>query len=420
MLRIFFSIMALVAAAITLLALGPLELIDWWKFIPAGGLVLISLTLWIATYASHFKRKKPQPVSQVGIPKQSLEDLGILEIRPRSSADSDDSSLDESIHGQSHSAPPTPMESVQLSFLADQESDSSATDPHVAQLNAIDPLDKKVFIPVLQGFRAAMNAHAVGIIRSMEDYQFKILANIGQDWIRSRGEIFVIKYDHLLKDSEKAAIHIVGSNDFQSNHLTYSRKPASITAIAISAIGKTGNYLLFDTFAKEGFSHPRVIELLTTFGEAYSLLLYRDDPYRPRHEIIAEEMLSARMQKRELAFALVAPQKAEELSKTYKDFIGEIEQRLSECLDTVTNNGRVVQFGELLFGVFTDGRREYLEGWHKTLQSEISSHGGLLSGGVFIGIVVMTQSHPTSRELREEARRALLEAYSGPVSTVIV
>ena len=419
MLRIFFSILALVATATTLVALGPLETIEWWKYIPAGGLILIAITLWITTYTSSIKRKKPEPNPQIGIQKESLEDLGILEIRPKSS-DSDDSSLDELLDDESQSTHHSQSESIQLTFLMEQESDSSSAEPHVAHLNAADPLDKKIFIPVLQGFRAALNAHAVGIIRSMENYQFQILATVGQDWIRSRGEIFVLKYDGLLKDSEKAAVHVVGSNDFQSNHLTYSRKPASITAIGISAIGNTGNYLIFDTFAKEGFNHPRVIELLTTLGETYSLLLYRDDPYRPRHEIIAEEMLSARMEERQLAFALVAPQKAEELSKMYKDFIGEIEKNLSDCLDTVTKNGRVVQFGELLFGVFTDARRESLERWHKSLQNEISSRSGLLSGGVFIGIVIMNQSHQTSHDLREKAKHALFEAYNGPVSTVIV
>jgi len=422
MLRIFFSVLALVAMAITLFALGPLEMIDWWKYIPAGGLIAIAIILWIVAYSPTFKRKKINPISQVGTPKESLHDLGIIGIRPKSS-DSDESNLNEFPYDGPKPIPKKPHESIQLSFLIDQDSDhlgESSSEPLQSQLDFPDPLDKNFFIPVLQGFKAALNVHAIGIIRSMENYKFKILATIGYDWTQAQGDIFDLKYDGLLKDSEKAAIHIVGSNNFESTHITYSRKPKSITAIGISSIGNTGNYLLVDTFAKEGLNHPRMIELLATFGEAYSLLLYRDDPNRPRHEIISEEILKAKMEKRQLAFALVAPQKAEELSKIYKDFLGEIEESLSECLDTVTKSGRVVKFGELLFGVFTDGRKEYVERWHRTLQSKISSHGGLLSGGVFIGIVIMNQSHQTGNDLRDDARRALFEAYSGPVSTVII
>ena len=412
MLRISFSIMAVAASAITLIFLDETKFLDeWWMYSPMVGLILIALILWVSTssYEANAKRKK----SRINVPnppqKETLADFGILEIRqkeetpPATKQSPQNQKVDTS-------------EGVQLSLLP--EFPPSESVPSSSANRTVNPLDKRILVPVLQGFKSALDVHAVGIIRPVsDDYEYKILGTVGLDWIRSRGESFVLKYD-LLQEGETTAIHSIGTQGLQSNHLTYSRKPASITSLGVTAIGQTGNLLIADTIAENGLSHPRAKELLNTFGEIFSLLLYKEDPNRPRHEIIAEEMALARSENKKLALALVLPQKQENLIKTYGDVLEEIEKPLFDCLVNASPKSRVIKFGELLYGVFIDGEKEELEIWHREIQSKIEAHGGLLTGGVFVGIAIMSDRHQTANDLRNDAKAALLEAYKGPAATV--
>jgi len=415
MLRILFSILSVVATAITLTVQIPFS--EWWKYIPMAGLIIIALILWISEIPGN-RRKKPDfelPNSQK---EESLQDLGILEIRPKTTGTSEEELEDPSSSQKpmkQHLVEPPTFQTSLLTEPAQSDSDS-AFDP----IKHRDPLDKNILIPVLHGFRTALDAHAVGIIRSDSgNYEYMILGSVGQDWIRSRGESFVLKYD-LLENSETTVIHSVGSDGLQSNHLTYSRKPASITGVGITMIGETGNLLLIDTTDEAGFSHPRAKELLEIFGQPFSLLLYKADPNRPRYEIISEEMKMAKIEQKKLALALVLPQREEKLRKTYEDFIGKIEEELSNCLTHADPESRVIKFGELLYGVFIDSNNKSLEKWCEDVRKEVLDHGGLLTGGVFIGIAPMTDKHQSPDALREDALSALIEAYNGPRDTVII
>ncbi len=417
MLRILFSILIISATALTFILGGDFGITDWKRYAPSAGFILIIIILWIITELSNSDRKKSNSKPQSVYKTQSLEELGIIKINPVSSSTSiDDVDEDSDKHKTETPKSDAPV-SVQLSLLQESDLKESLSTSTFERYH--DPLNKNFLIPILQGFRTALNAHAVGIIRELGNYEYKVIGTVGQDWIRSHGDVFVLKYD-LLGDSQSTAIHLVEPNGLQSNHLTYSRTPASITALGISAIGKTGNYLLVDTTDEGGLSHPRAEELLEIFGNTYKLLLYKEDPNRPRHEIISEEMNTAREKKCDLALALVVPQRADLLIKTYGDFLDEIEADLEGCLTRATNEGRVIKFGEILYGVFTDGNKKSLEVWHKDLQNEIKSHGGLLTGGVFIGIVIMKKEHTTADELRNDAKRALVEAYKGTNETVII
>ncbi len=418
MLRITFTILAIVASAVTLMT-NSVGMNEWWKYIPMAGLILISLILWISVPSSG-RRPKPKTSDselQDLNKEESLADLGILDIRPVSS-DNPPADTKESLPAQrTPGATADPSEPVQLSLIA-ETSPPDTGDTHIFPESS-DPLDKHTLIPVLQGFRAALDAHAVGIIHAVsKDSKYEVCGTAGFDWIRSRGESFVLKYD-LLAESETTAIHPVGSKGLQSNHLTYSRKPASITAIGVTRIGLTGKLLLVDTIHKNGLFHPRAKELLENFGQTLSLLFYRDDPNRPRYEIIYEEMMTARSEKKDLALALVIPQRSEPLTRMYADLLDDIEKTFSECLMRADPDSRVVKFGELLFGVFKDCSQDGLEVWQQTVQNEIARQGGLLTGGAFIGAVVMADKHQTADHLRDDAKRALVKAYQGPADMVV-
>ena len=153
---------------------------------------------------------------------------------------------------------------------------------------------------------------------------------------------------------------------------------------------KTPYLLLADAANESGLSHPRAKELLEAFGKTLSLMLYREDPHRPRREIITEEMARARRQGTQLALAITVPQKAEILTRSYGDVLSKTEQLFSECLQNAAPDSRVVKFGELTYGVFVDGRKKQLEAWHEDIQSAIKNQGGLLTGGIYVGIARMT------------------------------
>ncbi len=414
--RIFFSVLTLLAAAVTL----TIEVTEWWKYVPVGSLALITLILWIFRESTFRSNDIDLPDNlELDSPQEeeTLEDFGILDVRPMNSkeSESDKNELDPTGDTPNNGSS---SRGIQLTIPIDPSPAESDVRRNSAKTN--DPLHKNVLVPVLQGFRTALDAHAVGIIRPVsDDYDYRIVGTVGMDWLRSSGESFVLKYD-LLQKSENTAIHNVGSNGLQSNHLTYTRIPASITSLGVTVIGQTGNLLIVDTINEKGLYHPRAKELLEIFGQTFSLLLYTKDPNRPRHEIITEEMENARHVESDLAFALVIPKRAEKLAKTYTDFLDEIERPLADCLLRAAPDSRVIKFGELLYGVFTNGEKDAVRLWHQSVQNEIDSQGGLLTGGVLIGVAIMNEHHQTPDDLRNDAKHALTEAYNGPIDTVII
>lgn len=407
MLRINFSILALAASAITLI-IGPFGYAEWWKYVPMAGLILIALLLWTSNSFSN-RRKKPDSLLTDPPKEESLADLGILEIRPKDPEES------KNLHEDSEQTPSSDKPSgelpggIQLNFFP--ESSPSNAEPILNTSKYDHPFDRQFLVPVLNGFRSALHAHAIGIITpGSNDYEYKILGTAGNGWGCSRGESFVLKCD-LFEDSETTALHTLGADELKSNHLTYSLKPANITRLGVTKIGETNKLLLVDSIDQIGLFHPRTKELLITFGNAFRLLLYKEDPNRPRHEIVYEEMLRAKSEKTELAFALVVPQRAESMINAYGDFLEEIEKPLSDCLVRADPKSRVVKFGDLLFGIFIDGKFDQIEIWHDAVQHEIETQGGLLMGGIYIGIAIMTKDHHTAQDLHDDAKIALIEAY---------
>ena len=410
MLRILFSILAIVAAAITFVA-PPTFDPEWAIYVPMAGLAFIALLLWIfgSSARSENTKKTKETEPEILSEKESLERDGIISIRqaPKRETNTDQSSNEET------SVPEENLEneSVQLSIIPEVSQPDAESMHSPARYK--DPIDRHILVPILQGFCTALNAHAVGVIQSTpkNNYDYRVLGTVGLDWAKSRGESFVLNYN-LFQDSETTAIHKVGAKGLQSNHLTYSRKPASITALGITAIGETGNFLIVDTIGEDGLSHPRAKQLLETFGKAFSLLLYREDPNRPRYEIISEEMAEARLENRELSLALVAPWEGQKLMDSWPHRLDKVEENLRDCLMQVDPKSRVVKFGDLLYGVFTEKNRRSLDIWCKEVREKATSRGGFLSqGGVIIGIATMTDEHKTSDDLKNDAWNALNKAF---------
>ncbi len=402
MLRVTFIILAIVASAVTLL----IGTTDWWVYIPMTSLIIIAIILLIYVPMSERAERKNEKNSSKEPPEPpSLKEDGIIDIRPIAKKNEFPPDVD-----------PAETEVAPDMFLSTPKIETPAVQP---QKKARNPFEKHILIPVLRGMQAALDAHAVGLIQRTEEYNYKVWGTVGLDWSCLRGESFILRHN-LLQEPETAAIHTVGENGVPTTQLKYSRTPANITSLGIAAVGQTSYLLLADTAKESGLSHPRAKELLEAFGKTLSLMFYKEDPNRPRREIITEEMARARQQGTELALAITVPQKAEILTRSYGDVLSKTEQLFSECLQNAAPDSRVVKFGEITYGVFIDGPKDKLEVWHKNIQSAIKNQGGLLTGGIYVGIARMTDKHKSPDDLRDEATRALIRAHEGPAQTVVI
>ncbi|MCY4672623.1 MAG: hypothetical protein OXD43_02460 [Bacteroidetes bacterium] len=403
MLRVTFIILAIAATAVTLL----IEATQWWRYIPMAGLILIAIILLIYIPVSERADRKGKKDSSERPPERpSLEEDGIVDIRP--------------ITTKYDEIPPE-TDPVETDATPDLFFNTPRVETPTPQTKkkVRNPLEKHILVPVLRGMQAALDAHAVGLIQRTDEYNYRVWGTVGLDWKSLRGESFTLRHN-LLQESEPAAIHAVGENGVPTSRLQYSRTPANITNLGIAAVGQTSYLLLADAADESGLSHPRAKELLEVFGKTLSLMLYKEDPNRPRREIIAEEMARARQQGTQLALAITVPQKADILTKSYGDVLSKTEKLFSECLQHAAPDSRVIKFGEITYGIFIDGQKEQLETWHKDIQIAIKNQGGLLTGGLYVGIARMTKKHKDPDDLRDEATRALVKAYEGPARTVIV
>lgn len=402
MVRVIFVILAIAASAVTLF----IEATEWWVYIPMVSVIIIATFLLIyVPMSERAERRAEQNSSQRSPESPSLKEDGIIDIRPITKKNDLSPDVD-----------PAEIDAAPDLFINTPKVETPAVQPQKKPQN---PLEKHILIPVLRGMQAALDAHAVGLIQRTEEYNYKVWGTVGLDWNCLRGESFILRHK-LLQESETAAIHTVGENGVPTTQLKYSRTPANITSLGIASAGQTPYILLADTAKESGLSHPRAKELLEAFGKTLSLMLYRDDPHRPRREIITEEMARARRQGTQLALAITVPQKAEILTKSYGDVLSKTEQLFSECLQNAAPYSRVVKFGEITYGIFIDGRKERLETWHKDIQSAIQNQGGLLTGGIYVGMARMTEKHKSPDDLRDEATRALIRAHEGPAQTVII
>ena len=99
--------------------------------------------------------------------------------------------------------------------------------------------------------------------------------------------------------------------------------------------------------------------------------------------------------------------------------IRRVEDRLSERLQKASGRNRVERFGEMLFGVFIDGRRENIENWNARVQRSVAEDDGLLNSGVTIGIAILNDQHKDADAMREDAMQALVQAYESGSQTVV-
>src|SRR5690606_41505940 len=135
-------------------------------------------------------------------------------------------------------------------------------------------------------------------------------------------------------------------------------------------------------------------------------------PVRPRAEIIAEEMASARASERPLALALVVLRDAEVISGEGRAAVAEAEQALFERLRRVEGSGRVERFGELMAGVFCHAGPTFAEAWAERVAAS--------GPPVHVGVALLRARHLDAEALRADAAAALRAAYEQGRDCVIM
>ena len=429
------SILAVLAAAVTLVY-GPAAE-QWYFFLPAAALVVVAVIAWI----SLGRQKKSSRAESMSAEKPPVElSEGIISIRPIGpKAGSTAPNPDTEKEAPASIETPEPENQDDVAQSADKGSDS-VTDPDAE--SGSDPLshrysdssengktrfsslpnpeDSRVLNGILEGFRSSIGAHAVGALRQLtnDGHEFSVLGTAGMDWAKTRGDRIRFQVP-LLRKSQHMAIRSVNATDLPARYLSYSFNAGVIKRVAITRIGATSIVLLLDTVEDYGLMHPRTEDLIELFAQTLNVLFYREDPMRPRHEIISEEIARARARGQELALALVLLNNAESVSKLGQGLIQQVEDSMLTSLQRSSLSHRVEKFGELMFGVFTDGRRPSLEVWHNQVRAAFEEDDVNLDGGITIGIAVLSERHTDAKSLREDARNALVEAYNRGGRTVI-
>lgn len=356
---------------------------------------------------------------------EDLRALGIMEIRPRErrggSVKSDAAGTSRADAGNGNDATAVP-----------KGSDDPESPNGEAQR---ERLKRDVLAPYLQSAQSAIGANTVCLLRHDEDaLKYHIEAIVSRNaYARTQGH-FRTRVP-LLKPAvarRPVLTFRVGEKGLASSNLGYYLEPIAVRQIAIAAIAgsqaEASYFLLADTMDDDGLSSARQHTLLSQFakglatilnGEVHPDLAAEVDQYRPRREIIAEEMDAARAQQHPLALILVYLNRAEEIAGDGEEDVQRAEATLEARLRETVGDRRLEHFGELVYGVFDKGPTADVEPWVMQLQEALISDSGPLSGGVSIGIAVLKDRHADPDAFRADANEALKEAFETGACTIL-
>lgn len=454
MIRILFTIVAVVAAILAVIMQQPL------LFVGAGASLGISIVLMVTRLQrrrSGYKKSVPSKADDAA--DEDLASLGILEIRPRGRSGEEGRTAEESAvppnasaaesaavaengaaaeagpprneaaAGRNGARDPSPVQSTfairEKAQIVRASVDESAPGPF-----------RDVLVPYLQAFRAAVDANTVCLLKQPDEtphYHIEAIVSLNA-YARSSGT-FSAKRPFLDRFDLRAApqIRSASAGSLASNTLGYYREPIAVkefAAVPVPIPTAGPRYVLVaDAMQEETLTSDRVQSLIGHFARLLGAVLDRrvDDPavdesdgsVRPRREIIGEEIERAQREEVPLALALVYLNRAEEIADLGEQEIASAERLLSGHLRTSARDGRVERFGELTFGVFFKAGGPEVERWAVELQRELEAASGALAGGVSIGIALLDERHVDADSFRRDATDALREAYESGTCTIV-
>ena len=216
----------------------------------AGGiLAMIALLIWIVSVIRNRSRRTTVTTPH----EEDLAAVGIISIKAAKPAtpalqnngpapDDDAETLPED--ADDHASDEEDMMTEPTAIPANDP-------PHVGLPNAYNT---DILAPILEGFRAALGAHAVCVLRQEGD-KYTVVGTAGPHFAKLAGDSFETQVP-LMTSPRKFRILAV-RKDIPGRTLGYSRGPGSVLRVAVVPIGATPMILLADTIQEDGFLHPR-------------------------------------------------------------------------------------------------------------------------------------------------------------------
>ena len=309
-----------------------------------------------------------------------------------------------------------------------------ADENYIAVQEAQDESLGQVLLPCLISLRAAINAHTVCVLSyKLDTTKYSIVGVVSKNGYARTSGSFISPMPLISSTKNRNTVEVmrVGPEGLLEDAVGYYRENIAVRNVATARIYASSDaeryLLLADSFDESFVGDATSCRLFDRYAQVIGPMLdmhfgsgdVESDGSRPRREIIADEISNARAASKELALALIYLNDAEAVSQKSKEDIAKIEEQLDKLLRRSTDKGRVEHFGELTFGVLYRGNVNDVERWAIRIQNEASKSGNGLSGGVSVGVAMLTDRHHGADELRTDASTALEEALETGACTIL-
>lgn len=444
MLRILFSVLAVVAAVLAYIFEMPV--------LYAVAVVLLLVAVILLVMAVRKRRREARepyvPPRRAETPEDELKSLGIMDIRPRGASSEAETTPDE------EPAPADDQESRTLTAaatpdrVASTEANGQGTSTPASTTSASKgprPTQgsrarrDEVLAPLLDALRHALGAHTVCLLHQEDiapQYHIEALVS-GTTEVQRRGS-FRTNTPLLTPTLAERAVTVrhVGDEGIAAAHLGYYHARPAVREVALAPVPRPADdpstyFLMADAEKSDRLGAARSRKVLAQFARTVGALLAAADEEgeatedeastsgaRPRSEIIAEEMAKARTAGTPLALALVHLNQAEAVADRGEGAVAAAERDLAAALQKAAPSCRVERFGELTFGVFYQDATD-VEAWTEHLQHHLDDVDGTLAGGVSIGVALLQNRHHDPTAFRTDATDALREAYESGASIIL-
>lgn len=398
-------------------------------YIAAGVLALVFVVILVGVRRRRRPAPSRLPTTRAAAPANELEDLGILEVRPKGTPSTrpappvEEGTLPEVSIPDEPAAPAAPTRSIVRVKTAPPRQDPDVVTP--------DQEARATLNHLLHALLHATGAQTTGLLReettTSRRYHVELIVSRNA-FARAEGS-FVARTPFATAEQRSPVLHVIGE-DLTPASLRYYREELAIhrlLAIALTYRG-TPHVLFADAMEDDLLATPsaqfmleataRFIEQVQEPGSADAppplpvlptapleaaegmppeAPPASDEP-RPRREIIAEEM----DRDRHMALMLVHQQ---------ADGEGDLdlhERALLVALEGTFPDTRIERFGDLTFGVFLRGPVEAIEERVGVGHAQLTEQ---LPHPVSVGAVYVAERHDTPDALRADATDALQESY---------
>jgi len=402
-----------------------------WLYVAGAALLLALLVITLVGWLRRRRRKQPPIVipPPPSSPEEELQSLGILEIRPRPRTRSSEASNVEAIASEPVSSEKEATSKAEAAAALEAKVEAASPTSEPTGTETRDP----VLTPCLDALRAALEAQTVALLVQEDvSLEYRVLAISSEMGGVPPGWTFTAPVPLLapsMVDRPVTVREVTGELYEALGY--YTKTPPRVVEVALSPVPFTHEgalyFLVADAPEPGRFDRLSASTLLLEFGRLLATILELQQPrkeaaaraYRPRREIIAEEMSWARSRGEPLALALVHLNRADAIAAEGPVALAAAEQALKAAIQESAPDQRVERFGELTYGVFYRAPVPEVEAWAARLQAQLAEAGGWLEGGVSIGVAVLQERHQSPEQFRADATEALREAYQTGTCTIL-